>query len=156
MRVTAFSSRYGPFPDNERAKVAALAPSTVPEEENCLPGVGGRSVGGSGSRGGESSRVRTHSAVTKTAASPTLHNLLVPATGMLVVLFSRFYYSLFLASPPAVEEPPLSLSLSLRFASVVRHEQRRCQRTARRFRELFPRADLVNALCRDCMSDVDR
>lgn len=55
------------------------------------PGVGGGSVGGSGSRaGGESSRVRMHSAVTKTAASPTLHNLLVPATGMLLV--SSYHY----------------------------------------------------------------
>lgn len=34
-----------------------------------------------------------HNAVTKTAASPTLHNLLVPATGMLlvfsVIIFTR-------------------------------------------------------------------
>ena len=73
-----------PFADNKRARVAAVAP----EEENCLPGVGGGSVGGSGSRaGGESSRVRMHNAVTKTATSPILHNLLVPATGMLLVSF---------------------------------------------------------------------
>lgn len=53
------------------------------KKENCLPGVGGGSVGGSGSRaGGESNRVRMHSAVTRIAASPTLHNFLVPATGM--------------------------------------------------------------------------
>lgn len=52
-------------------------------EGNCLPGVGGGSVGGSGSlAGGESNRVRMHRAVTKIAASPTLHNFLVPATGM--------------------------------------------------------------------------
>lgn len=84
----------GPFADNERARVAALAPSAeMPEEENCLPGVGGGSVGGSGSRvGGESRRVRTHSAVTKTTASPTLHNLLVPATGMLLLLFLFFCF----------------------------------------------------------------
>lgn len=77
-------SGYEPFADNERPRVAVLAPTMMPEEENCLPGVGGESVEGSGRRGGESSRVRTHSAMTNTAASPTLHNLLVPATGMLL------------------------------------------------------------------------
>jgi len=72
-----------PFVDSKRARVAVVAP-----EENCLPGVGGGSVGGSGSRaGGESSRVRMHNAVTKTATSPILHNLLVPVTGMLLVSF---------------------------------------------------------------------
>lgn len=45
--------------------------------------MGGGSVGGSGSRGGESKSVRTHNRVTKTAGRPTLHNLLVPVTGML-------------------------------------------------------------------------
>lgn len=80
----------------------AVAPSAVVPEENCLPGVGGGSVGGSGSRaGGESSSVRTQSAVTKTAASPTLHNLLVPATGMLlvssIITFARSEKSSFVA-----------------------------------------------------------
>lgn len=42
--------------------------------------MGGGSAGGSGSCGGESSRVNTHNAVTSTAIRPTLHSLLVPAT----------------------------------------------------------------------------
>lgn len=73
-----------PFADNERARVAPSAREILGGGEgNCLPGVGGGSVGGSGSlAGGESNRVRMHRAVTKIAASPTLHNFLVPATGM--------------------------------------------------------------------------
>ena len=67
--------------DNERAKVARCwRRRSAGSGENCLPGVGGGSAGGSGSCGGESSRVNTHNAVTSTAIRPTLHSLLVPAT----------------------------------------------------------------------------
>lgn len=67
--------------DNERAKVARCwRRRSTGNGENCLPGVGGGSAGGSGSCGGESSRVNTHNAVTSTAIRPTLHSLLVPAT----------------------------------------------------------------------------
>lgn len=83
----------GPLADNERARVAPSA-EMPGGEGNCLPGVGGGSVGGSGSlAGGESNRVRMHRAVTKIAASPTLHNFLVPATGMfsLPLCLSSFF-----------------------------------------------------------------
>lgn len=70
-----------PLSDNERAKVARCwRRRSAGSGENCLPGVGGGSAGGSGSCGGESSRVNTHNAVTSTAIRPTLHSLLVPAT----------------------------------------------------------------------------
>ena len=70
-----------PFSDNERARVARCwRRRSAGNRENCLPGVGGGSAGGSGSCGGESSRVNTHNAVTSTATRPALYSLLVPAT----------------------------------------------------------------------------
>lgn len=46
--------------------------------------MGGGSRGGSGNWGGKSTKVRTHNAVTKTAANPTLHNRLMPVTKILL------------------------------------------------------------------------